>query len=1015
MDPGKAQHRSNQSISIKRSASVNDLDVTDAELSLHVHKSGTLNRREINDGRPTQKPHEKSRLLHEVETEEEDPYLPSTGQDTKTKNLDNDVVTIPESAGEGWRIFFVLKILVMLFLCLAALVVGQSSWIKFPPGGIFENIAGLVVGCTVQIAIFAPIELGRRLCQALFAWRLSHRGMTQREMVTAWSTIYSNNYRGIEDAHWRMGPVTFLLLTLYIAEAFVIGSIGSLYLSSPFPSLRAAGHMPAYGPMQIQVTSQYDADDAYEEALTAVLQLGRLYDPLSLSAILVPPETKCAGPDAPIGWQLACSDIVVSSVTLPNIQETTEVDPTWVSVTPGDTYTGAMSTVGVTASCGPLPLQNTFVDWTGGGADGATVTVEFEDGNEISNAAYMYFVGRSDFTTPTMQVLTMGTGLNDYEPYIGADGAMYLAMTGYNFAAPIRNFTTLQAPLDNGTFRNVSFALCKIQVNIGLTNAEVFINSTEPSRVATLLSAERIGHRQLFNMSLADSGFGGGTSGYGTAHFLLQALQMVTCDLMPCAPSSTSVPGFAVLTGMVSGAGSSYTIPDLFSVTSALARLSTLYLAAYVEQSDVFDYDPTSITRATTNVLLAKLNTNVACNAILYLGAVSSALILCMHFYGHLGGGGFSWYFSPQALWITESVYTLLESLDKLRGNDYDEDCGRFAKNTAPGALRFLASRRVIVGCRDPNNGAFLLSAENRLSLFVFALTTGIAVSAAVSFLHSVLSVGGLKPTFTSAPVSDNALSSRKQVETVTQKLEREFQLSTAIGLKRDGTTLKTIPSFVVRRPTGEEVGTYLALDLGGSNFRVCEVSLQGKGQDVGIVEGGKDRWPTLALGELVRYIMVDLIATGNLVAGRSCESLEVEHSFDTALMSRIERDHSIELMDVRSVLEDLFGVKKTTLSDRRLVKRVCELIGTRAARLAAVGVASVVTKTNKLSGCSVAVDGSVFEHYPHFRTRMQDGLRELLGVSSESIVLAQARDGSGQGAALIAALADSASEEVVV
>lgn len=36
------------------------------------------------------------------------------------------------------------------------------------------------------------------------------------------------------------------------------------------------------------------------------------------------------------------------------------------------------------------------------------------------------------------------------------------------------------------------------------------------------------------------------------------------------------------------------------------------------------------------------------------------------------------------------------------------------------------------------------------------------------------------------------------------------------------------IPSYVQGRPTGKETGKYLALDLGGTNLRVCEVNLLG-------------------------------------------------------------------------------------------------------------------------------------------------------------------------------------------
>ncbi|SYW83699.1 putative glucokinase [Ustilago hordei] len=49
-------------------------------------------------------------------------------------------------------------------------------------------------------------------------------------------------------------------------------------------------------------------------------------------------------------------------------------------------------------------------------------------------------------------------------------------------------------------------------------------------------------------------------------------------------------------------------------------------------------------------------------------------------------------------------------------------------------------------------------------------------------------------------------------------------------GLSHDGAEMQMIPSFVTGVPTGSEKGTYLALDLGGTNLRVCEVALDGKG-----------------------------------------------------------------------------------------------------------------------------------------------------------------------------------------
>lgn len=50
-------------------------------------------------------------------------------------------------------------------------------------------------------------------------------------------------------------------------------------------------------------------------------------------------------------------------------------------------------------------------------------------------------------------------------------------------------------------------------------------------------------------------------------------------------------------------------------------------------------------------------------------------------------------------------------------------------------------------------------------------------------------------------------------------------------GLKKEGQTVPMLPAYVFGWPSGDETGSYLALDLGGTNLRVCHVVLQGKGK----------------------------------------------------------------------------------------------------------------------------------------------------------------------------------------
>ncbi|RXW20864.1 hypothetical protein EST38_g5000 [Candolleomyces aberdarensis] len=50
-------------------------------------------------------------------------------------------------------------------------------------------------------------------------------------------------------------------------------------------------------------------------------------------------------------------------------------------------------------------------------------------------------------------------------------------------------------------------------------------------------------------------------------------------------------------------------------------------------------------------------------------------------------------------------------------------------------------------------------------------------------------------------------------------------------GLEKTGQVVPMIPTFVFGWPSGDELGDYLAIDLGGTNLRVCLVNLQGKGK----------------------------------------------------------------------------------------------------------------------------------------------------------------------------------------
>ncbi|KAK9464429.1 hexokinase-domain-containing protein [Lipomyces arxii] len=61
--------------------------------------------------------------------------------------------------------------------------------------------------------------------------------------------------------------------------------------------------------------------------------------------------------------------------------------------------------------------------------------------------------------------------------------------------------------------------------------------------------------------------------------------------------------------------------------------------------------------------------------------------------------------------------------------------------------------------------------------------------------------------------------------------IAKEYIRLAELGLGTDSMPMTMIPSFVTDVPNGSERGTFLAVDLGGTNFRVCSVTLLGNGE----------------------------------------------------------------------------------------------------------------------------------------------------------------------------------------
>lgn len=158
-------------------------------------------------------------------------------------------------------------------------------------------------------------------------------------------------------------------------------------------------------------------------------------------------------------------------------------------------------------------------------------------------------------------------------------------------------------------------------------------------------------------------------------------------------------------------------------------------------------------------------------------------------------------------------------------------------------------------------------------------------------------------------------------------------------------------------------------------------------------------------LGEVLRLILLDLHSKDLFFKNQDISKLKEAFVMDASFPSRIAQDPFENLSEVQDLFLTELGIQ-TTSPERKVIRRLAELIGNRSARLSVCGIAAICTKRGyKTAHC--AADGSVYSYYPHFKENAARGLRDIFGWETEEdpIVIVPAEDGSGAGAAIIAAL----------
>lgn len=164
-------------------------------------------------------------------------------------------------------------------------------------------------------------------------------------------------------------------------------------------------------------------------------------------------------------------------------------------------------------------------------------------------------------------------------------------------------------------------------------------------------------------------------------------------------------------------------------------------------------------------------------------------------------------------------------------------------------------------------------------------------------------------------------------------------------------------------------------------------------------------------LGEITRRILCDLINRKLIFSNTpECKVFDKEGVIETKHMALIEGDNSSNLGYVEDFLTSQIGLTNITLYDKKAIRHICSLVSTRAAKIAAAAISAVLTwrdpELNRKH--TVGIDGSLYEKYPGFHNEILKVFDELFKDKSKNIKTGLAKDGSGKGAAIIAAVAAS-------
>ncbi|GMY34584.1 hexokinase-1 [Fagus crenata] len=165
-------------------------------------------------------------------------------------------------------------------------------------------------------------------------------------------------------------------------------------------------------------------------------------------------------------------------------------------------------------------------------------------------------------------------------------------------------------------------------------------------------------------------------------------------------------------------------------------------------------------------------------------------------------------------------------------------------------------------------------------------------------------------------------------------------------------------------------------------------------------------------LGDIVRRVLCRMAEEAAFFGDTVPPKLSIPFILRTPDMSAMHHDTSPDLRVVGRKYKDILEISNTSLKMRKVIVELCDIVATHGARLSAAGIFGILKKLERETARDgeklksvMALDGGLYDHYTKFSTCMESTFKELLGGEvAENIVIEHSNDGSGIGAALLAA-----------